>query len=126
MQNDITQALDRIAQYSTNQSVTRLEWWLHPDRAAMRDAPHWSSVFFHLSLANEDRPIRQNVGQLVESCCGSPPLSFMVVDTPNTPNTALRQSSNVHAVAGAGEFCRVSAEGGPVLQSTLISEEKVA
>lgn len=48
---------------------------------------------------------------------------FMVV---NAPGTATWQSSNVHAVAGAGEFCRVSAEGGPVRQSTLTSEENLA
>ncbi|MGK5048474.1 hypothetical protein ACQ4WP_21645 [Janthinobacterium sp. GB4P2] len=68
-------------------------------------------------------PIRKNIGQLVESRRGSASPSFMVVDA---PGTASRQSSNVHAVAGAGEFCRASAMGGPVCQSTLISRELAA
>lgn len=68
-------------------------------------------------------PIRENIGQIVESRRSSAPPIFMVV---NAPSTATRQSSNVHAVAGAGEFCRVSAMGGPVCQSTLISRELAA
>ncbi|MGK5070006.1 hypothetical protein [Janthinobacterium sp. RT4P48] len=68
-------------------------------------------------------PIRKNIGQLVESRRGSASPSFMVIDT---PSTASRQSSNVHAVAGAGEFCRVSAKGGPAPQNTLNSQESAA
>ncbi|MGK5054849.1 hypothetical protein [Janthinobacterium sp. RB2P8] len=68
-------------------------------------------------------PIRESIGQLVESRRSSAPPIFMVVDA---PGTATRQSSNVHAVAGAGEFCRVSAMGGPVRQNTLISRELAA
>jgi hypothetical protein len=45
----ISEAVNRATQYVADNSVSRLKWWLHPDRAAMRDEPIWNSVFFHVS-----------------------------------------------------------------------------
>lgn len=45
----IAEAVGRITQYIADNSVSRLEWWLHPDRAAMRNEPIWNSVFSHIS-----------------------------------------------------------------------------
>lgn len=38
-------ALARIAAYAAVDTASRLDWWGHPDRHAMRNDPQWSGVY---------------------------------------------------------------------------------
>ena len=46
-----TDALARIADYAATDTVSRLDWWAHPDRHFMRNDPQWSSVYANLLKA---------------------------------------------------------------------------
>jgi len=45
------EALARIAEYAATDSLGRLDWWSHPDRALMRVDPQWSSVLSNVLRA---------------------------------------------------------------------------
>ena len=103
----IAEAVSRVTQYIADNSSSRLKWWLHPDRAAMRDEPTWNSVFFHVSNV-----VVPSVGETVALRCA---VAVQITPARSEARTAVicAADGRVFAVAVGSDFCQAGVVAPP-------------